>query len=109
MERGRRLPKWCPSRRETGHSRHRARRALVTVVGGIDDDRVVGPSQVVELLQERTDLFVVLDHLGPYDVRLGAAFVDSLLDILLRWMRPDMYRSGVEPDKEGLVALADLV
>ena len=59
-----------------------------------------------ELLEQRADLLVVLEHLGANDVCLGAAFVDGHLDVLLLRMRPDVDRGRVEPDEERLVALA---
>ena len=99
-------PLLAAERRITGIGPHHH---LVAVVGGVDDDGVVVDAQVFELLQEHADLLVMLEHLGAGDVGFGAAFVHGHLDILLRRMRPDMDGGAVEPDEEGLVALAHLV
>ena len=81
----------------------RPQHQLVAVVRGVDDDGVVGDAHVVELLEQRADLLVVLDHLGADDVFLAAAFVHRLLDVLLRRVRMDVDRRGVEPAEERLV------
>ena len=79
------------------------------VVRGVDDDGVVFDTEVLELLEDGADLFVVLDHPGAHHILLGAPFIDGLLDELLGRVRPDVYRGRVEPHEEGLVALADAV
>ena len=79
---------------------------LVAVVGRVDDDRVVGDAEVLELLQQHADLLVVLDHLGADHVFFGAALVDGHLHVLLLRVRPDVDGGRVEPAEEGLVALA---
>src|SRR5262249_28133381 len=47
---------------EGRHSAVRPKCNLRAIVGGVENDRVVGDTQIVELLEELTDHAVVLDH-----------------------------------------------
>ncbi len=87
----------------------RVKDELVAVVGAVDDDGVFGDPQVLDLLENRADLLVVLEHPGPHHVLLGASLVHRHLEKLRVGMRPDVDRGRVEPDEEGLVALSDAV
>ena len=69
---------------------------LGAVVGGVDDDRVVGDAEVVELLEHRADHVVVLDHAVGIEADAGLA-VGLLLQV-----RPDVHARGVEPHEERL-------
>ena len=46
-------------------------KASATVVGGVDDDRVVGDAEVVELSQELANLAIVLHHAVGIDAEPG--------------------------------------
>ena len=47
--------------------------SLGAVVGGVDDDRIVGDAEIVELLQKLADLPVMLDHAVRIDAEPGLA------------------------------------
>ena len=47
------------------------------VVGGVNDDRVVGDAEVVELLEQLADVTVVLDHAVGIEAQAGLAFDSS--------------------------------
>ena len=72
--RGSRLPSWSPSRRwngvvpPSGQVMH-----FGAVVGGVDDDGVVGDAEVVELLEQLADMAVVLDHAVGIDAQARLA------------------------------------
>ncbi|MND76385.1 hypothetical protein D3C80_680320 [compost metagenome] len=76
---------------------------LRTVVGGVDDDGVVGDAEVIQLLQQFADVVVVLDHAVRIQADTGPA-VGFLLQV-----GPDVHAGAVEPDEEGLVGLVRLV
>src|SRR5262245_53860107 len=59
----------------------RPKQQFVAVVCAVNDNRVVGDTQVVELLENRADVLVVLNHPGANDVFLRAAFIYRHLDI----------------------------
>src|SRR5262249_20007561 len=72
---------------------------LRAVVGAVDDDRVVGDPEIVELLEHPADHVVVLDQAVGIEADAGTA--------LRGWleMRPHVHARGVEPHEEGLAAL----
>ena len=70
------------------------------VVGGVDDDGVVGDAHVVERLEQRADGVVVLDH--AVDVFAVAVFVAAT--VLGADMRAQVHARRVEPAKNGLPA-----
>src|SRR6202795_4359861 len=67
------------------------------VVSGIHDDRVVGDAQLVALLEQLSDLRVVLDHAIGVDPEASNALRFRLK------VRPDMHARRVPPEEEGLV------
>ena len=69
------------------------------VVGRVDHDRVVGDPEIVELLEQRPDCRVVLDHA----VRIfGAGGEARLVAMLGPHMGAQMHAGCVHPDEEGL-------
>ena len=66
------------------------------VVGGVDDDRVLGDPERVQLVQQRTDDLVVVDH----RVVVGRLPAPRLPDALRLGMRAPMHVGRVEPDEE---------
>ena len=72
-----------------------------SVVGAVDDDRVVGDPEVVQMLEQLADPFVMVDHrvvvLGLPAARLAHA--------LGLGMGSEMHLRGVRPDEEGLFRL----
>ena len=70
------------------------------VVGGVDDDGVVGDAEVVELLEQLADMAVVLDHAVGIEAQARLALA------LLLQMREDVHAGGVEVAEERLVWLA---
>ena len=66
------------------------------VVGGVDNDRVVGDAQVVEGLEDRADRLVVLDH--AVDVLAVAVLVAAA--VLGADVRAEVHARGVEPAEE---------
>ena len=85
--------------------RHRPIRPCVhvrAVVGRVDHDRVVGDPEIVELLEQRPDCSVVLDHA----VRIfGAGSEARLVAMLWPHMGAQMHAGCVHPDEEGLSRL----
>src|SRR5262249_55087134 len=69
---------------------------LGAVVGGVDDDRVVGDAEIVELLEQLTDLAVMLHHAIRIDAEPGLALGRRLEP------GPDVHARRVEPDEERL-------
>jgi hypothetical protein len=73
------------------------RERLGAVVGGVEDDRVVGDTEIVELFEQRPHLPVVLDHavgIGPeprHVLRLGFE------------MGEDVHPGRIKPDEERLL------
>ncbi|MNQ93271.1 hypothetical protein D3C85_1087290 [compost metagenome] len=76
---------------------------LRAIVGGVDDDGVVGDAQVIEFFQQLTNLAVVLDHTVRIQANAGLAIG------FLAQVGPDMHAGAVEPDEERLVSLVCLV
>src|ERR1700730_1903453 len=70
---------------------------LGTVVGRVDHDRVVGDTQIVELLQELADLPVVLDHAVRIDAETGLALGRGLET------GPDVHAGRAEPHEKRLI------
>src|SRR5215510_7041202 len=56
---------------------------LVTVVGRVDNDGIVTDTEVIELLEKRTDILVMLDHLCAVYVLLCPAFIHRHLHVFL--------------------------
>ena len=73
------------------------------VVGGVDDDGVVGDAEIVELLEKLADVAVVLDHAVGIDAQARLAFA------LFLEMREDVHAGGVVIAEERLVGLGLLV
>ena len=81
--------------------RHRAVRPGVhvrAVVGGVDNDRVVGDAHVIERLEQRADRFVVLDH--AVDVFAVAVLVAAAM--LGANVRAQVHARAVQPAEERL-------
>ena len=70
---------------------------LRAVVGGVDDDGVLGDAQRVELVEQLAHLTVVLDHAVGVDAEAGHALRRGLQP------GPDVHAAGVEPGEERLV------
>src|SRR5262249_51461821 len=69
---------------------------LGAVVARVDDDRVVGNLESIELREHQTDIMVVLEH------AVGVDAVSALARPLRRQMRPHVHPGGVEPHEERL-------
>ena len=86
---------------ERRRRRVRPGKLIGAVVGGVDDDRVVGDAQIVKRLQQLADVAVVLDHaIGIFVARHAALAAHRLAH-----MREDVHARRVHPDKERLVGL----
>ena len=92
---------------ERRHAAVRPGEHLGAVVGGEDDDGVVGLADVVEVLQEGADAVVHLRHAGLFEAVVGLAVLHRL--VLLREERPDVHARRVVPDEERLAVLLGLV
>ena len=77
------------------------------VVGGEDDDRVVGLADLVQVLQEGADAVVHLRHAGLFQAVVGLAVLHRT--VFLREERPDVHPRRVVPDEEWLAVLLGLV
>ena len=66
---------------ERGHAAVRPGQLLVAVVRRVDHDGVVGNSKILQLLKDRSDVLVVLDHFRAHHVFLGPPLVDGHLDV----------------------------
>ena len=73
------------------------------VVGGVDDDGVVGDAEVVELLEKLADVPVVLDHAVGIEAEARLAFA------LFLQMREDVHAGRVVVTEERLVGLGLLL
>ena len=76
---------------------------LGTVVGRVDDDGVVGDTQIIELVEQLAHVMVVLHQ---------AISVEAVAGLAIPFRRqacPHMHARGVKPDKERLVVLVRLV
>ncbi len=71
------------------------------VVGGVDDDRVIGDAHVVERFEQRADGVVVLDH--AVDVFAVAVLVAAAM--LGADVRAQMHARGVAPAEERLARI----
>ena len=72
-----------------------------TVVGRVHDEGVVGDAEVVERLEDRADVLVVVDH-GVVVLALPTA---GLADALRLGMGAQMHVGEVHPDEERLAGL----
>src|SRR5262249_60674518 len=63
---------------------------LVAIIGGVNHDRIVSDSKVLEFLQDGPYVFIVLNHASAYDILLGSAFVRRHLEVLWVGMGPDV-------------------
>ena len=66
------------------------------VVGAVDDDRVLGEAELVELVQQRADDLVVVDH----RVVVGRLPAPRLPDALRLRVRAEVHVGRVEPAEE---------
>ena len=66
------------------------------VVGRVDDDRVLGDPELVELVEQRADVPVVVDH----RVVVGRLPAAGLADALGLRVRPEVHVGRVDPDEE---------
>src|SRR5262249_27430630 len=80
-----------------------------TIVGGEDDDGVVGLTHVIELLEDVADIVVKLLHAGFFDAPILAARLTQHGFILRREHGRDVHARRVVPDEEGLVGLLRIV
>ena len=78
---------------------------FVAVVGAVDHDGVAFNAEFPELVQQRTDMLVVLNHLGAHHIFFGATFVHRFLNVLLRRVRMNMDGGRVEPAEKWLYHL----
>ena len=76
---------------------------LGAIIGGVDDNRIIGDLQVLELLQELAYMSVSLYHAVCVDPQSRLSFRRRLE------MRPDMHTGCVEPDEERFVRLVGAV
>ena len=100
-ERGRPFPVRVLFVAERRHRRIRPGVHVRTIVGAVHDKRIVTDAQLVDLVQHRADVLVMVDHrvgiLAHPTSRLPEAF---RLDV-----RPEVHVSEVDPHKEWLVGL----
>ncbi len=76
---------------------------LRAVVGGIHDDGVIGDAQFIELVEHLADLLVVGDH------PIAVIVLPALSAVLVGEVGPEVHRSRVVPEEEGLVRLGLLL
>src|SRR5580704_9693480 len=81
---------------ERRRSRVRPAELIRTVIGGVNHDGVFGNSQVVELLEQLTDILVVF----PHTVGVVVARHAALALVLWTYVREDMHPREVHPDEE---------
>ena len=77
------------------------------VVGGEDDDGVVGDADVVEVLEQIADIIVHLRHAGFFEAVV--ALIVHLRLVLLRQIGEDVHARGVVPDEERLAGRLGLI
>ena len=92
---------------ERRHAAIRPGEHLGAVVGGEDDDGVVGFADVVEVLEQGADAVIDLRHAGFFETVVGLAVLHRA--VLLGEERPDVHARGVVPDEERLAVLLGLV
>ena len=93
---------------ERRHPPVRPRVHVRTVVGAVDDDRVLRESELVQLVQQGADDLVVVDH----RVVVGRLPAAGLSQAFRLRMRAEVHVRGVEPDEErraGLLLAIDEV
>ena len=81
---------------ERGHAGVRPRVHVRPVVGRVDDDRVLGDPELVELVEQLADDLVVVDH----RVVVGRLPAAGLAEALRLRVRAEVHVRGVEPDEE---------
>ena len=68
------------------------------IVSAVKDDRIIGDTQLIELIEESTDQIIVAHH--------GIVINPGLTTLLFfRCMGPKVHSGGVKPNEEGLVLL----
>jgi hypothetical protein len=72
-----------------------------TVVGPVHDEGVVGDAEVIQSLEDRADIFVVIDH----GIVAGALETSRLADALRLGMRAEVHVGEVYPDEERLTGI----
>ena len=82
---------------------------LGAVVGGEDDDGVVGLAHLLDLLQNEADVVVHLLHAGFVDAPVLAAGLTHHGQVLVRQHGGDVHARRVVPDEERLVGPARIV
>src|SRR6202000_18067 len=75
----------------------RPRKRLGTVVRRVDDDRIVRDTEVVEFLEQLSDLPVMLDHTAGVDAQTGLVLRFGLQP------SPDVHAARIEPNKKRLL------
>ena len=94
---------------ERGGAAIREGDGLGAVVGGEDDDGVVGLPHVVDLLEHEADIVVHLLHAGFVDAPVLAARLTHHRQVLVRQHGGDVHAGRVVPDEERLVGLLRVV
>src|SRR5262249_14719682 len=94
---------------EGGRAAIREGDGLGTVVGGEDDDSVVGLPHVVDLLENEADVVVHLLHAGFVDAPVLAAGLAHHGHILVRQHGGDVHARRVVPNEERLIGPAWIV
>src|SRR5262249_23016931 len=82
---------------------------LGPIVGGEDDDGVVGLAHVVDLLENEADVVVHLLHAGFVDAPVLPAGLTHHGHVLVRQHGGDVHARRVVPDEERLVSAAWVV
>src|SRR5262249_10584842 len=94
---------------ERGDAAVREADRLGAVVGGEDDDGVVGLPHVVDLLQNEADVVVHLLHAGLVDAPVLAARLTHHGHVLVRQHGDDVHARRVVPDEERLAGSPRIV
>ena len=73
------------------------------VVGGIDDNRIVRDTQVIQFIEQNADVTIVLEHsIVVKPLPRGAQLFFFNVSVL-------MHAGGIKPDEERLTALVRLI
>ncbi len=94
-------------RLEWGHATVRPSEDFRAVVGGEDDDRVVGFANVLQVFQQSADTVIQLRHSGLFQAIVVSRVHHRL--ILWRDEREGVHARGVMPDEERFAVLLGLI